>query len=254
MLDLTPLDALLALALLMLPVGLSLWRGMGLELNLLVSFGRSLLQLIVLAYLLAFAWSLTNAWGMVLVLGLLWLVSTQLLTNRVAVEGVRLGAGFALFLSLISTVGYGVMVVLRPDPWFLPQLWVPLGSAVLIQGVNSGAIAANHLSSALQQNRGDVEMHLSLGATPAQAATRYRRAALRAAVLPNLGTVAIAGLGSLPLFMGGLLASGIDPLEAVIFELLLTLMLLATSVISAAVMATHIEQLSFNRAAQLNEK
>ncbi len=251
MLDLTPIDALLALALLAIPIALSVWRSIGIELNLLVSFGRSLLQLIVLAYLLAFAWSLTNAWGMLLVLGLLWLVSTQLLTNRVELEGIRLWAGLALLLSLGVSVGYSLLVVLRPEPWYLPQLWVPLGSAVLAQGVNSGAIAANHLTRALQQNRGDVEMHLSLGATPAQAVSSYRRGALRAGILPNLGTVAIAGLGSLPLFMGGLLASGIDPLEAVVLELLLILMLICTSVISAIVMTTGVEKLSFNQAAQL---
>ncbi len=251
MLDISPIDALLALALLAIPIAISLWRGMGIELSLLVSFGRSLLQLIVLAYLLAFAWSFTNAWGMFLVLGLLWLVSTQLLTNRVELEGIRLWAGLALLLSLLVTVGYGVLGVLRPDPWYLPQLWVPLSSAVLAQGINSGAIAANQLIRALQQNRGDVEMQLSLGATPAQAITHYRRGALRAGILPNLGTVAIAGLGSLPLFMGGLLASGIEPLEAVILELLLILMLICTSVISATIMATGVEKLSFNRAMQL---
>ncbi len=253
MLDLTPLDAILALALLAIPIALSAWQSIGIELSLLISFGRSLLQLIVLAYLLAFAWSLTNAWGMLLVLGLLWIVSTQLLTNRLELAGIRLWAGMALLVSLLVTVGYGVLVVLRPEPWYLPQLWVPLGSAVLAQGVNSGAIAANHLTRSLQQNRGDVEMHLSLGATPAQAANHYRRASLRAGILPNLGTVAIAGLGSLPLFMGGILASGIDPLEAVVWELLLILMLLCTSVISAVVMATGIEKLSFNTAAQLKE-
>lgn len=254
MLALTPVDALLALALLAIPIALSAWRGMGLELSLVVSFGRSLLQLIVLAYLLAFAWSLTSAWGTILLLGLLLILSTQLLTNRVELAGIRLWAGLALLISLLGTVGYGVLVVLRPEPWYLPQLWVPLGSAVLAQGVNSGAIAANHLSRALQQNRGDVEMHLSLGATTAQAASRYRREALRAGVLPNLGTVAIAGLGSLPLFLGGLLASGIDPLEAVVLELLLVLMLICTSVITAVILTTGVEKLSFNAAAQLQER
>lgn len=253
MLDLSPIDALLALALLVIPLALSLWRSIGVELNLLLSFGRSLIQLIVLAYLLALAWSLNNAGGMLLVLGLLWLVSTQLLSNRIDLEGIRLWAGLALLASLALSVGYGLLVVLRPEPWYLPQLWLPLGSAVLVQGVNSGAIAANQFSRALQQNRGDVEMHLSLGASPAQAASHYRRGALRAGILPNLGTVAIAGLGSLPLFMGGLLASGIDPLEAVILELLLVLMLITTSVSVSIIITLGVERLSFNPLAQLKQ-
>jgi len=254
MLELSPTDALLALLLLALPIALSVGQGTGLALKIFVGFGRSLLQLIALAYLLAFAWSLDNAGGMALSLGLLWLLSTQLLTNRVELEGIRRWAGLALLLSLGVTVGYGLLVVLRPQPWYAPQLWVPLGSAVLAQGVSSGAIAGNHLAVALQQNRGEVEMHLSLGATPAQAAQPYRRGALRAGSLPTLGTVAIVGLGSLPLFMSGLLASGVDPLEAVVLELLLILMLLCSSAIVAAVIVAGVERLSFNDAAQLRER
>jgi putative ABC transport system permease protein len=246
-------DALLAGGLLALPVALSLGMGLGLVLRLLSAFGRAALQLIVLAYLLALTFSLQVAWGSFALLGLLWLLSTQLLSNRIELDGIRPWAGLALLLGLAVTVGYGVLVVLRPVPWFAPQLWVPLGSAVLAQGVSSGAIAANHLHRALQHNRGDIEMHLSLGASPTQASRDHCRAALRAGMLPNVSLVAIAGLGSIPLFFSGLLVSGLDPLGAVLLELLLLLMLLCGSAVTSGIAVLGVQQLSFNADAQLRE-
>lgn len=81
----------------------------------------------------------------------------------------------------------------------------------------------------------------------------YRQAALRAALLPNLQTLAIAGLGNLPLFMSGQLVAGADPLAAVIYELLLMLMLLSAGAIVVAILCEGIERLSFTSLAQLRE-
>lgn len=253
MLDLTPLDALLALALLGVPTALAYRNGLGITVNLWLSFGRALLQLIVLAYLLAFAFSFNHPGATAAVLVLLGAMSTQLLSNRIDLAGIWPWAGAALAVGGLGSVGYVLAVVLRPEPWFSPQLWISLGSTALVQGVSSGAIAANHLHIALQQNRSEVEMQLSLGASPAQATRRQRQAALRAGVLPNLGNLAIAGLGSIPLFMGGLLISGLDPLEAVLLELLLILVLICTSVTTSLILVHGVTQLSFTAAAQLRE-
>lgn len=251
--SLSPLDALLALGLLVFPLLLSLRWGIGIEGALLVGFGRATLQLIVLAYLLAFAFSLQSAWATWGVLGLLWLVSTQLLSRRIERDGIGAWTGLGLGLSLGLSVGYGVLVVLRPMPWFAPQIWIPLGSAVLAQGVHSGAIAACHFNTALQRHRSEIDMRLSLGASATQATQGDRRAALRAGILPTVGTGAIAGLGSLPLFFSGLVVGGIDPLEAVILELLLLLLLLFSSVITSLVVVLGLQRLSFNGADQLED-
>jgi putative ABC transport system permease protein len=158
-----------------------------------------------------------------------------------------------LLIGVGLVLAYGVLVVIQPDPWFAPQFWIPLGSALLAHGLNGGAIASEQFLRALQRNRQEIETHLSLGATPGQAVSPHRRGALRAALLPNVQTVAIAGLGNLPLFMSGQLVAGADPLGAVIYELLLVLMLLGAGAIVASVLCAGIERLSFTPLAQLKE-
>lgn len=253
--DLGIASALLALGLVVIPLWVALSQGIKLSGKLFLSVGRALLQLIVLAYLLSIAFTASAPWITALVLGLLVAMTTRLLNNRLPVETPGLGAWVVGALSLGPglILAYGVLIVIHPQPWFSPQFWIPLGSALLANSLSMGAIAAEQLQRNFQRNRQEIETHLSLGATPQQAIKPYRQAAVRGALLPTLQTVAIAGLGNLPLFLSGQLVAGADPLVAVLYELLLMLMLLSSGAIVVFVLCEGLERLSFTPQAQLKE-
>ncbi len=255
MLDLGATEAVLALCLGLIPLVLSQVQRLNLGGEILLSLGRAIVQLIVLAYVLSLAFSQPAPWATFAVLGLLGLITTRLLSQRISPDlpGLTVWVAAALLTSLGTVLSYAVLVVIRPDAWFDPQYWIPLGSALLAQCLNGGAIAGDQLLRLLQRHRADIETRLSLGATPGQAVQTYRQAALRTALLPNLNTLAIAGLGNIPLFMNGQLIAGANPLVAVLYELLLGLVLLSGGAIAASLICWGIERLSFTAQAQLKE-
>ncbi len=253
--DLGIASALLALGLILIPLVLLLKEELKLSGKLLLSMARAILQLIVLAYLLSIAFSAAVPWITALVLGLLLAISCRLLANRLPVDLPGLGPWIlgALLISTGLVLSYVVVIVIHPQPWFAPQFWIPLGSALLANNISMGGTAAEQLLRNLQRNRQEIETHLSVGATPKQAIKAYRQSAIRGALLPTLQTVAIAGLGNLPLFLSGQLIAGGDPLVAVIYELVLILMLLSSGAIAVAVLCAGIERLSFTSLGQLKE-
>lgn len=209
--------------------------------SLLFAVGRSVLQLVVLGYGLAIVFTLPQG-GTFFFLGVLLLVTTQFTWSRLEAGGDRWRVGLWLLLASGLPSTYTVLLVLRPDPWYSPQYWIPwvglsLGSAAAV-----ALQAANGFWQALQRDRHQVEIHLSLGATMAQALKPWKRSTLHNTFSPRLQQISWVGLVTLPLFLGGQLAAGIDPLVAVEYEILLIFVTLNSSLIMALGMIHLIQQ------------
>ena len=62
------LDLVLALGMMGLAIGLSAWQQLGMEWTLAIATGRTLLQLLVVGYILAFIFALDNPWAVLAIL------------------------------------------------------------------------------------------------------------------------------------------------------------------------------------------
>jgi putative ABC transport system permease protein len=63
LIQLDVVDLVLALGMIAIAIGLSAWEQLGLELSLALASARTILQLLVLGYLLAFVFALDNPWA-----------------------------------------------------------------------------------------------------------------------------------------------------------------------------------------------
>jgi putative ABC transport system permease protein len=256
MTELSALDAVWAIILLAACLGLLALQRIGLEGSLLLSYGRSVLQLIVLAYAIAVGISLNSPLGTIGLLLGLGTIQTVLMANRMkmgqqANGGLWLLCGGALAIGVGLPLAYSILVILRPTNWFMPQFWLPLGSLALASSATVGASAGEQLLRSIQQQATTIETRLSLGASPRQAIAAERRSALRSALLPLVNTMAIAGLAGLSGFMAGLVFAGRDPLDAVIYELLLLVVIFGGALGTAVIVTIGLERRCFNRSGQL---
>lgn len=86
-------------------------------------------------------------------------------------------------------------------------------------------LAGRRLTDELRDKRDEVEARLALG----QAATPYVRAALRAALIPQIETTKATGLVFLPGAMTGLILAGTAPLQAVLVQAVVMFLVLAAT-------------------------
>jgi putative ABC transport system permease protein len=244
-------DLWFTLGLMVALIGLSWQQRLRLEGSLIIATGRALLQLAVLGYVLDLGFSVNHPAGTLGVLSLLTLLAAIVIQNRLTIKLPLLGIVTGLWLLMLAIVGYGVLIVVRPDTWYAPQYWIPLGGMVLGTALNTGVATGESLISQIKNHRLEIETHLSLGATPRQALQRFRDQAVRTGVLPTVNGMAIVGLATLPTFLSGQLLSGVAPLVAVVYELLLLILLSASTLITALLVIWGIERCCFNTAAQL---
>ncbi|NJM95629.1 MAG: iron export ABC transporter permease subunit FetB [Acaryochloridaceae cyanobacterium CSU_5_19] len=253
LIKLEPIDLGWALGLMAIAIGLSIQQQLDLTWSLALATGRTLLQLMVMGYLLSFIFAWQNPWAILaIVISMLTIASIEA-RNRIDKKIPHLFQWLwgSIFVSTVLILSYITLLILQPERWYEPQYLIPLAGIVMGNAMNGAAIAGERLVKALHANRLEIETHLSLGATPAQAIATHRRTAIRAGLIPTINAMMVVGLVQLPGIITGQLLSGVNPLDAASYQILIMFMLALATLITTLLVAEGIFRQFFNTAAQL---
>lgn len=130
---------------------------------------------------------------------------------------------------------------------------IPLMGMVLGNILRSNVVALDRFFSELRANE---EMHiqyLTLGASEAEAVRPFLRNALRAAVGPQLGTVATMGIVSLPGMMTGQILGGSSPAVAIAYQIMIMIAIFTAATVSAFLVVHFSRSVAFDATGRLDE-
>ena len=253
LIKLQPTDLPWGLGMMAIAIGLSRWQKLGLELSLAIATGRTVLQLMVVGYVLAVVFALDNPIPVLGILLVMLTIATITARNRISKKIPKLIPVVfgSIFFSTALTLLYTNLLIVQPDTWYEPQYLIPLGGIVLGNSMNGAAIAGERLVSTISSSSLEIETHLSLGAMPQQAVAGYRKDAIRAGLIPTLNSMMVVGIVTLPGIITGQLLSGIDPLNAASYQILIMFMLAFTNLITTLLVTQGLVRQFFNDQAQL---
>jgi putative ABC transport system permease protein len=252
-----PLDLAIAVALMIITIGLSAWEKLGLEFNLLIATGRTVLQLVVLGYVLDFIFVLSNAINnpvaVLAILAIILTISATVTRNRISTKiplVLPLVWG-SLFVSTALAVLYVNFLIIQPKPWFEARYLIPLAGLILGGAMNAAAIAGERLVKTVDSSHLEIETHLSLGATPQQAIAQYRREAMRAGLMPAINQMTLVGMVTLPGVFSGQLLGGIKPDEAASYEIVILVAIAFANLLTTVLLTRGLSRQFFNANSQL---
>jgi putative ABC transport system permease protein len=250
---LQPTDLVFAIGLVAIATGLAAWQGLGLVGPILIASGRALLQLLILGYALALVFTWNNPWVVIGALVVMISLAAIAARNRISktLPNLMPIVWAALFVSTAATLGYVNLLVIHPQLWYDPQYLIPLAGLALGSTMNGAVLAGERFSRTLRSSRNEIETHLCLGATPAQAIAAYRVDAVKAGVLPIINSMMVIGIVQIPTWMGGQLLSGVSPLEAASYQILLMFMLTLATLLATVLVVEGLTRQFFTSAAQL---
>ena len=189
---------------------------------------RMLVQLLLIGYFLIFIFESDSAWVVMGVLVVMlcassWIALRTIKSRRLelykkAFYSITLGGGITL---LLITQG-----VLDLSPWYWPRYLIPLAGMIFANAMNSVSLAAERLTAEMGR---DVQY------------AEARSIAFRASLIPIINSLLAVGLVSLPGMMTGQILSGISPLIAVRYQIMVMCMVFAASGISAALFLKLLE-------------
>lgn len=247
------LDLALALGMMAIAIGLSAWERLGLEWSLAIAAGRTVLQLLVVGYILEFIFALNNPWAVLAVLLVMLTIAAIVARNRISKKYPALLplVWGSILVSTALTLCYTNLLVIQPASWYEPQYLIPLAGIVLGNAMNGAAIAGERLVSTFNASKLEIETHLSLGATPEQAVAQYRKDAIKAGLIPTINQMMVVGIVTLPGIITGQLLSGVNPLDASSYQILIMFMLAFANLVTTLLVTQGLCRQFFNQAAQL---
>jgi putative ABC transport system permease protein len=246
-------DLVLAVGLMAIAIGLSAWERLGLEWTLAIATVRTILQLLVVGFILEIVFGLDNPWAVLAVLAVMLTIAAVTARNRIGKKYpmmLPLVWG-SIFVSTALTLGYTNLLIVQPAKWYEPQYLIPLAGIILGTAINGAAIAGERFVSSINTSQLEIETHLSLGATPQQAIAQYRKDAIRAGLIPILNQMMVVGIVTLPGIITGQLLSGVNPLDAASYQILILFMLAFANLLTALLVTQGLIRQFFNSAAQL---
>ncbi|GBF78889.1 ABC transporter permease [Aphanothece sacrum] len=242
-----------SLGIMAIAVALSRWQRLGLETQLVSATGRSLLQLLVVGYVISAIFALNHPIPVLGIIAIMLSIAAKVTENRITgkLKGLFPLIWLSLFVSSGLTLSYTLILIIQPEIWYSPQYLIPLAGMILGNSMNSASLSGERLSSAISQNSLEVETYLCLGATPSQAIASYRKEAIRLSLIPTLNQMMVVGIVSLPGMFTGQVLAGSDPLNAASYQILILFMIAFTNIITAILVTEGVYHKCFNQQAQL---
>lgn len=224
---------LMATVLIAIAVIVSYRQRMRLELEILHSALRAVVQLVVVGYVLHFIFGADHplfTGGVLLVM----LISA-------AINGGKRGAGIK-HASWIAGISIGIGAVLTLTVLlsanvlsFTPYQMIPVGGMVMSGAMVAVGLCFRQITTSFKSRQQEVQIKLALGATPMQACKAILRSALIVSLQPTIDSAKTLGIVSLPGMMTGLILAGMSPMEAIKYQIIVIFMSFSTISIAIAI-------------------
>ena len=150
---------LIALVMVAVAAGISEAMRMGIGKTLLWSACRALLQLCAMGFIMEFVIKSNNPWLVLLLVMFMLIAAVQITLSRA--KGVPKGLAGPVFLSLVITmlimISLVTELIIRPQPWYAPQLVVPLTGMLLGNTVSALAVGLSRFFESMKERRDEVD-------------------------------------------------------------------------------------------------
>ncbi len=168
---------------------------------------RMLLQLLLVGYFLTYIFETNQPVIIVFLIALMIAVSAWIALRSFDAKNVKTYFIFVISIGVPGLILLGLVTqfVLQMQKWFEPSLVVPIAGMIFANSMNTVSLAAERFES--EFNRGEDYINA-------------RRIALDASLIPQINSLFAVGLVALPGMMTGQILSGVDPIIAVRYQIM----------------------------------
>jgi len=211
----------------LLTIGIMMYWSLSVKTAILSIF-RMLIQLLLIGYALTFIFGINSSWPVLLILCVMLIAASwiSLSALKLNISQLFVYSLIAISLSGLFTLVITTQWILHADPWYSPQVIIPIAGMIFSNSMNSISLAAERFYSEYKHKPD----YLSC-----------RNIAYQASLIPIFNSLLAVGLVSLPGMMTGQILSGVSPLIAVRYQIMVMCMVFASAGISSACFLKFLE-------------
>lgn len=216
-------------------IALSRWLGLKVEMSLIWASLRAAVQLMAVGAFLAFILrsALPDLWAWAWVCVMVVIASVVMVRRMPSAPGAWIPATAAVAVStgvgLAVVFGFGVLP-------YDPISVVVVAGITIGNAMPHGVLAAKQVVAQARDKPGTLEALLAMGFERGGIVRFLAPEVARLALTPQIERTKVVGLIALPGAMTGLLLGGVDPVDAVVIQLLVMYLVLGAAAITVIVM------------------
>lgn len=223
------LDLALASGLVLANAALSWMLHLGLERQIVVAAARAAVQLSLVGLVLKLLFATVSLPLVLLAVAVMIAAASREVATRQERRfsgwwGFGVGAG-PMAVATLAVAGFALATHIRSEPWYDPRFVIPLVGIILGNAMSGVSLGLNSLLTGVSRDRAAIESRLALGADRMEALGPFLQRAMRGGLIPVINQMAAAGLITLPGMLTGQVLAGMDPGEAVKYQILILFLL-----------------------------
>ena len=193
------------------------------------AIARMFLQLMVIGYFLTFIFALNTDWSVMLVMAFMLLAASWIAFSTLTLPSGAVKHKLFQRALVANLIGSGLTLliitqgVLQLSPWYYPQYMIPLAGMVFSNAMTSISLVAERFFSETERGESFIAA---------------RNTAYKASMIPTINSLFATGLVALPGMMTGQILSGVDPLIAARYQIMVMLMIFGSAGLTSAIFLT----------------
>lgn len=247
-LSVSPMTLVFSFGLVLVGAWIAYKEKLGTVKDIFYSITRAVIQLTIVGYILTYLFGLNSpvvTISLVAVIGLNASYNASKRSNGIpdAMRISMVAIGSALILSL-------TILVLSGSVQFVPTQVVPISGMIAGNAMTTLGICYRNLNNLYRDQRQQVLEKLACGASVKQASQTIIGETIRMGTQPTLDSAKTIGIVSLPGMMSGLMFAGTVPTTAIMYQIMVTFMLVSTTSIASFLAVNFAYKQFFNKRSQ----
>lgn len=160
----------------------------------------------------------------------------------------------AFIIATVICLIYFETLILQGGGFSEARFLIPIGGMLLGNSLGGTIIATSLFYNDLQRNENRYVSALSFGAQRKEALLPHFRAALKSALKPSLGNIAVMGIVFLPGLMTGQLIAGLSPMTAISYQIALMVTIYASTTLCVTLSIILTSYVSFDAYGMLKKE
>ena len=229
----SPVALTFAVVLVFIALVINLRATVGLEKDMVIGVIRAVIQLVVVGYVLTYIIRVDRWWLTGLMMAIIIFNAAQNANKRA--KGIPHAFAISLLAVTTATLTTIALLVLAHTIQFTPSQIVPISGMIASNVMVANGLSYRNMNASFHDQRQGVLERLALGANLKQASVHIVREAIRTGMAPTIDSAKTVGIVSLPGMMSGLIFAGVDPTKAIMYQIMVTFMLLASTSIGSVI-------------------
>lgn len=214
---------------------------------------RTFAQLFIIGYVLKYIFGLDNLYLVLFVFTGMIFFAAYTIRGRVKEKSIPyfIPTFLSMFASYMLVTITVTALIIQVEPWYKPQYFIPLGGMVVGNSMTAIAISLERIFADIRKSRDEIELYLCLGANHREATAQLTKEAIKAGMIPSINSMMAVGIVFLPGMMTGQILAGVDPVISIKYQIVVMLMLVASTAMGSIIVAFITRSLCFNKAEQI---